>query len=553
MKALFSAARQSGEHLQVNSSVQSDRTPVEMARIAELEAENARLRQETVRYRDLPAVAGADSPSAGGPRRPPPFGRDPLFLTILASAAALAIGFGLLAAFWAPGPVTAAVPVFIPTVSGISSLAAASVAFLAIGRYRVLGRPSAFWAALGFRALATLMAFYVLAWPGMGPDGAGIIADDPNTPAWLFNLAGAATLGPLLVGALVRWPGPDHRVASRWLRAAWLAAITLAGVLSVSFEPSLPRLVVTGNYSASSRIMAGRFLIACAAGALLSTWRYRAYGDSLLGYVALFLVAQSFALAAFFMADRGYHVWWYLGRALLAGGVSTPLFGLLGEFVALYRRERAQSAALRATDAQLHRLNDTLEERVVERTRQLRALTIELASAEERERRRLADVLHDDLQQTLAAVAFHLDLARDKLTGDPNRAWLDAPRTMLREAIQTTRSLSAELRPNVLSDARLEVVLQGLAQRMAELHGLRVSIEACGPVDAPCPSPMISSCSCTAASANSCSTSPSTPASATPLSGSSGPSPTPSASWWPTRGGALTRLSLLVAATGCSV
>ena len=41
---------------------------------------------------------------------------------------------------------------------------------------------------------------------------------------------------------------------------------------------------------------------------------------------------------------------------------------------------------------------------VAERTAQLRALAAELTQSEERERRRIAQILHDDLQQHLAFV-----------------------------------------------------------------------------------------------------------------------------------------------------
>src|SRR3954468_5989315 len=76
--------------------------------------------------------------------------------------------------------------------------------------------------------------------------------------------------------------------------------------------------------------------------------------------------------------------------------------------VAIQSRRRQYQA--RELLRQLLSLNETLERRVAERTavaveraEKLRILTAELAMAEERERRRIAQVLHDDLQQLLVA------------------------------------------------------------------------------------------------------------------------------------------------------
>jgi PAS domain-containing protein len=74
-------------------------------------------------------------------------------------------------------------------------------------------------------------------------------------------------------------------------------------------------------------------------------------------------------------------------------------------------RKRAEEA--------LRELNATLEAKVAQRTtelqhrtRQLQRLTLELSQAEDRERKRIADFLHEDLQQHLAGAKLHLNLLR---------------------------------------------------------------------------------------------------------------------------------------------
>src|SRR6266480_236424 len=77
-------------------------------------------------------------------------------------------------------------------------------------------------------------------------------------------------------------------------------------------------------------------------------------------------------------------------------------------------RSRRRQYQVRDLVRQLAGLNQTLEQRVAQRTaeavehaQKLRLLSAELSLAEERERRRIAQVLHDDLQQMLMAARMH--------------------------------------------------------------------------------------------------------------------------------------------------
>ena len=181
-------------------------------------------------------------------------------------------------------------------------------------------------------------------------------------------------------------------------------------------------------------------------------------------------------------ADGEYR--WYLSRGLPVRDAEGRIVRWYGTATDIHDAKRTQEA-LRESERQLRELNEHLEERVAERTRQLRALAAELSFAEERERRRLADLLHDDLQQTLAAAVYHLDFAREQAPSQAVSAMLSEPMAMLREAIRTSRTLSAELSPALLRDTRLGGMLLNLAQLVEDQHGLRVTVDDREPEDAP--------------------------------------------------------------------
>ena len=102
-----------------------------------------------------------------------------------------------------------------------------------------------------------------------------------------------------------------------------------------------------------------------------------------------------------------------------------------------------------------------------------------MSEAEDRERRRLAEVLHDDLQQVLAAAKFQLSLMRNGVKDDaPLHEIGDQIDEMLVEAIAKSRSLSHELSPAVMRQGGFGEVLEWLANEVQANHGLVVYVHA---------------------------------------------------------------------------
>jgi signal transduction histidine kinase len=138
---------------------------------------------------------------------------------------------------------------------------------------------------------------------------------------------------------------------------------------------------------------------------------------------------------------------------------------LLGEIIKRKRTEEAMAD-----------LTKHLEERISERTQQLRALATELNLAEQQERKRLAVELHDHLQHLL--VLGKIKIGQGKRHAPQSPSMTDVMRQVddvLSDALRYTRTLVAELSPAVLRDHGLPAALKWLGEYMQKLS-MRVTV-----------------------------------------------------------------------------
>jgi PAS domain S-box-containing protein len=161
--------------------------------------------------------------------------------------------------------------------------------------------------------------------------------------------------------------------------------------------------------------------------------------------------------------------------------------GLRGEFclraaegacvpvqLSVYRlsTEEVSGVAILATDVSERR---QAEEKI-------RALASELTIVEQKERHRISQILHDDLQQRLFAIRAQLAFLMDKSGNGSSSSELavtvDQIQSWLSEAITITRNLSNNLSPVVLQGEGLSEALAWLASQMKEQYGMKIEVAA---------------------------------------------------------------------------
>lgn len=115
---------------------------------------------------------------------------------------------------------------------------------------------------------------------------------------------------------------------------------------------------------------------------------------------------------------------------------------------------------------------------IEKQSHRLRLLADQVVATEQKERKRIAALIHDHLQQILVASKLQMDRA---LRSIDNQQYASASvnlsrgENFLAEAIRAAKSLTVELRPPVLYEDGLAAAFQWLAKKYEDEHNLKVA------------------------------------------------------------------------------
>jgi PAS domain S-box-containing protein len=117
------------------------------------------------------------------------------------------------------------------------------------------------------------------------------------------------------------------------------------------------------------------------------------------------------------------------------------------------------------------------EQKIIEYQNRLKALASELTLTEEKERRRFAGFLHDEIGQQLFATQLQLIQVKDSVSSTKSTKMLEDAINNVKMAMTNSRSLTFELSSPILYELGLEKALEWLAEQAHEKHGIMVTFK----------------------------------------------------------------------------
>ncbi len=118
-------------------------------------------------------------------------------------------------------------------------------------------------------------------------------------------------------------------------------------------------------------------------------------------------------------------------------------------------------------------------ERLEQQNEKIRELASALTLAEQQERRRISQTLHDNVQQILHGLHVRMLLLSSDLSPqqrDGVQEHIEEMENLVDQALEIVRTLSVDLSPPLLKGEGLDVALEWLAGQMTRRHGLDIDL-----------------------------------------------------------------------------
>jgi signal transduction histidine kinase len=154
------------------------------------------------------------------------------------------------------------------------------------------------------------------------------------------------------------------------------------------------------------------------------------------------------------------------------------LLVLLAEGILIFRP--VVNTSLKIANSQLIRAQDDLirseEEKYQMQLAENRVRTAALIEGQEEERKRFALELHDGIGQMLTGLKLHAEkLKQVQFPNEKHRLQFEKLVSLIQDTIHTTRQVSYNLMPSVLSDFGLSAAIQLLCEQIGETTGICIT------------------------------------------------------------------------------
>jgi PAS domain S-box-containing protein len=178
----------------------------------------------------------------------------------------------------------------------------------------------------------------------------------------------------------------------------------------------------------------------------------------------------SFLIEKRYLRKDGGVIWGSMSATVVRRATGEPFYAL-AVVEDISERKRVEEV--------LQEAHDRLKGDVAVRTAQVQALATDLTLAEQRERQRISQLLHDELQQQLFALQMMVKgllgqtatLEIPLFTNELNEVY-----SLTKTSLATTRTLVSELSPAALLEGDLEKALVWLAEHIQARHALKVTL-----------------------------------------------------------------------------